>query len=247
MQWCVFLTISETNYTVYCHSGGWTGRKLLFFWLGGCNWKLLQSTGVKKHLGQHTLSLKFIEFIAKLSHMDCILCTIPDARLKVLPFTELWIGENQFNIEPTRGSCLINPFAKTNTVRDVCIDNCNARAWCSRWLNTQTSQVRWMCKLFLTLLLKTHLFHNLFFIGLQQLLLCLNDAFPHHFGHVLQKLHKRKKHCEKKQKKGKTHEKHSLCTFSLLKCKNVFVILLLLLSFLLTRKQYITINNNDDY
>lgn len=40
---------------------------------------------------------------------------VPDARLKVRPFTELWIGENQFNIDPTRGSCLINPFAETNT------------------------------------------------------------------------------------------------------------------------------------
>lgn len=43
------------------------------------------------------------------------LCAVPDARLKVRPFTELWIGENQFNIDPTRGSCLINPFAETNT------------------------------------------------------------------------------------------------------------------------------------
>lgn len=36
--------------------------------------------------------------------------TVPAARLKVLPFMELWTGENQFNTEPTRGICLIIPY-----------------------------------------------------------------------------------------------------------------------------------------
>lgn len=36
--------------------------------------------------------------------------TVPAARLKVLPFMELWTGENQFNMEPTRGSCLSIPY-----------------------------------------------------------------------------------------------------------------------------------------
>lgn len=36
--------------------------------------------------------------------------TAPATRLKVLPFTELWTGENQFKTEPSRGSCLITPW-----------------------------------------------------------------------------------------------------------------------------------------
>lgn len=53
--------------------------------------------------------------------LDHRVCTVPEARLKVLPFTELSIGENQFNTEPTRGSCLINPFKKhTQTKSNIC-------------------------------------------------------------------------------------------------------------------------------
>lgn len=45
----------------------------------------------------------------------CVIVTVdavPAARLKVLPFMELWTGENQLNTEPIRGSCLITPYSK---------------------------------------------------------------------------------------------------------------------------------------
>lgn len=58
-------------------------------------------------------TIKFVQDLIKIDFWsgDKILQwhTVPAARLKVLPFMELWTGENQFNIEPTRGSCLSNP------------------------------------------------------------------------------------------------------------------------------------------
>lgn len=120
--------------------------------------------------------------------------TVPAARLKVLPLMELCTGENQLNTEPIRGSCRITP----------CNKHRQREGHSFKWTGFLHSPVNFcghqftepaLCFYIIYIIYldaNTHLLYEFLLVGLLQLLLCLQDAFPHHLRHVFQKLHRQR-------------------------------------------------------